>query len=422
MQARAVAADFFPHLTAPLEAARVRTTDTGPVLPARALGSGAAFLSAAGLSPVFLTRGVSTTFNDFQAPVQVSYELDVFGRIRHTYGEARATAQAAEANRLAVALSVSAEVATDYFALRALDREVKVLRQSVGLRVAAADLQEKRLHTGTSAKLDLLRAQVELDNTYADLNDAIRQRAEMENVLAALCGRPASDFQISPDPLGNNAPPPFPVGVPADLLARRPDMMEAERQLAAASQGISAARANLFPTLNIQGNYGYESAQFDHLFEDRSHVWSLAATVIIPIFEGGRNAANLRAAHARCDEALAAYKQTAINAFEETENALVSLRQRISQSDDRERAVSNSKGVLDLSNQRYLDGAVTYFEVIDAERLLLVAELSRVQTLNARYAATIDLVRAMGGSYSGSRVAASSASSVRHLAKHHTDK
>jgi len=403
MHARAAAADFFPHLRTPLNAMRQRTTDTGPVLPARIEGSAAAVfdkaLGANESNAVFTTQAASVTYNDFQAPLQLSYELDFFGRIRHTYGQARASAQATEAEQRAVELSLSAEVATDYFALRALDSEVEVLHYTVDLRLQAAHLQEKRLDEGVASKLDYERAEVELDNTEADLNDAIRQRAEMENALAALCGRAASDFRIPGNPLGNIPPPAAPAGVPSSLLTQRPDLIEAERRLAAAKEGIGAARADLFPTVNIQGNLGYESAQFDQLFEDRSHIWSITAGVSVPIFEGGRNAANLKAAKARRDEAFAAYQQTAVTAFKEAENALIDLRQRISQTDAREHAVANSKLVLEGSEKRYLEGAVNYFEVIDAERLFLNAQLSRVQTINARYAATVDLVRAFGGAF-----------------------
>jgi multidrug efflux system outer membrane protein len=264
-----------------------------------------------------------------------------------------------------------------------------------------------------ASKLDYDRAEVELDNTDADLNDAIRQRAEMENALAAVCGRAASDFRIPPNPLGNIPPPTAPAGVPSSLLTQRPDLIEADRRLAAAKESIGAARADLFPTVNIQGNLGYESAQFDQLFEDRSHIWSVTAGVNVPIFEGGRNAANLKAAKARRDEAFAAYQQTAVTAFKEAENALIDLRQRISQSDARERAVANSKLVLDGSEQRYLEGAVNYFEVIDAERLFLNAQLSRVQTMNARYAATVDLVRAFGGAFASPDHPASVASPAK---------
>jgi multidrug efflux system outer membrane protein len=182
-------------------------------------------------------------------------------------------------------------------------------------------------------------------------------------------------------------------------LAQRPDLAEAERKLQAASEGIRAARAELLPTFNIEGDAGTESAHFDQAFEGQSRTWMVAGTVSIPIFEGDRNVANLRAAHARQEEALAAYHQTALTAFKEVENALVDLRQRAQQAEFNEQAALNAGHVAALSQQRYQEGEVSYFEVIDAQRLLLGAELTRVQTLNARYAATVELVRALGGNY-----------------------
>lgn len=399
-QARASAADFFPHLNAPLRASRQRTTNTGPISRSRIIGSG--FFPTTGAADVpssFAGQALSTTYNDFQAPLSLSYELDVFGRIRHNYGQARASAQANEADRRAVELSLTAEVATDYFALRALDAEAGVLRRTFRLRSDAVQLQHQRLEAGTASKLDLSRAEVELANTEADLTDVMRERAELENTLAALCGEVASDFKVSPRPLGESAPPEIPATIPAALLTQRPDLVEAERRLAAASEGIRVARAELLPTFNIQGNYGYESAQFNQLFENQSHVWSAVAAVNVPIFEGGRNIANLKAARARRDEAFAAYQQTALTAFKETENALVDLRARAQQASARERAVASANNVLDGSQQRYLEGAVNYFEVIDAQRLLLGAELASIQTLNARYAATVSLVHALGGAF-----------------------
>jgi len=402
MRARVAAADFFPHLQATANATRQRVTDTGPVLPARLVGSAAsAAFGSTGSATIFSSQVASSTYNEFQAPLELSYEIDFFGRIRHNFGQARATAGATEAERQAVELSLSAEVATAYFNLRASDSKVEVLRHTVELRLQAAHLQQKRLDAGLANKLDYLRAEVELENTDADLNDAVRERAEGQNALAALCGQDATTFQIPPDPLGNLTPPAAPGTLPSSLLAQRPDLIEAEKRLAAASEGIGMARANLFPTVNVQGNYGYDTAQFDQLFDGRSRDWSISASVSIPIFEGGRNAANLRAARARRDEALAAYRRTAVTAFKEAENAMIDLRQRISQNEARERAESHSKMVMEGSEKRYLEGAVSYFEVIDAQRVFLNAQLSRVQTLNARFAAIVDIIRAFGGPYTG---------------------
>jgi multidrug efflux system outer membrane protein len=183
------------------------------------------------------------------------------------------------------------------------------------------------------------------------------------------------------------------------LLRQRPDIVEAERKVAAASEGIGSARAEFFPTVNLQGAYGTDSAIFDQLDRGDSNTWSFGVSVSVPIFEGGRNAANLRAAKARRDATVAAYQQTTIAAFREVENALVDLRQRSFQSDIRGRAVASAAKVFQYSRDRYQEGAINYFDVIEAQRSLLNAQLSQVQTLNARYSATIDLIRAIGGAY-----------------------
>ncbi|MDD5350968.1 MAG: efflux transporter outer membrane subunit [Chthoniobacteraceae bacterium] len=404
-QARAAAADYFPHLDAPLRATRQRTTNTGPRQLGLFLGnnapsaSGTAGPFSALFSKPIATQPLSITYNDFRAPLRLTYELDVFGRIRATVGQARANAQAAEADRRALELSLTAQAATGYFTVRALDAQIEVLRRTANLRRTAVKLQRDRVEAGTANQLDLYRAQVELDNTQSDLTDTIRQRGEAENALAPLCGQSASAFHIPAQPLGQRPPPPVPPGVPATLLAQRPDLAQAERKLQAAAEGIRAARADLLPTFNIEGDAGLESAHFDQLFEGQSRTWMVEGTISIPIFEGGRNVANLRAAKARREEAFAAYHQAALTAFKEVENALVDLRQRATQAGFNESAAANAGRVAALSQQRYEEGQVSYFEVIDAQRLQLGAELTRIQTLNARYAATVDLIRALGGKW-----------------------
>jgi multidrug efflux system outer membrane protein len=402
-QARVAEADFFPSLTAPLQAERLRTTNTGPIITSRLAGNGAALLgSAASTAPAFQAQALSETTNDFQARLSLSYEIDVFGRIRHTYGEAAANARASAADRQAVRLSLTAQVAANYFALRALDSEVAILERTCRLRDDAVQIQQERVNAGKATDMDLSRAQLEQANTEADLSDAIERRAESENALALLCGQPASDFHVAPEPLEQVRPPALPAAVPAQLLTQRPDLIEARHRLIASNEGIGAARAELFPTFNISANYGYESAEFDQLLENQSHIWSITGGVSVPIFEGGRNAANLKAAKARRDAAAAAYNQTALTAFEEAENALSALRQRASEAAARDRAAESARRVFDASQKSYQQGAIDYFEVIDAQRGLLNAEVSQVQTLDARYSATIDLIRAMGGCYGGS--------------------
>ena len=199
--------------------------------------------------------------------------------------------------------------------------------------------------------------------------------------------------------LEDTAPPTVPPGVPMQLLGHRPDLVEAERQLAAADERIGVARAQFLPTFNIEGNAGLEGADAGRLFDAESRALSVLGRIHVPIFEGGRNVADLQAAKARREVALAAYRGTAITAYKEVETALSDLRRRAAQAEARGRAVGDAKQVLDLSQKRYLEGAVNYFEVVDAQRSLLGAELNRVQTLEARFAATVALVRAVGGGW-----------------------
>ena len=250
-QTRSAYAEFLPTVESNLSAARVRTTNSNPIGRAELVGNAGAFgavLSAGnsgGSVPAFASRGLTTTYNDFRLPLSVSYEIDVFGRIRRAYASARASGEAAEADRQAVALGLSAEVATGYFALRALDSEAAVLRRTVGLRQDAVRLNQERVNAGVAGPLDLARARVELDNTQADLEDALRQRAATENNLAALCGQAASTFHLSEQELEDTSPPSIPAGVPMLLLSRRPDLREAERRLAAADGRACGVSTNL---------------------------------------------------------------------------------------------------------------------------------------------------------------------------------
>ena len=414
---RQAAADLYPHFDSDPSFNRQRTTNTGPIGRAEIIGNPAAFTSLfggttttgngtptatvpAGRLPAFSSQPLSVTFNDFRVPLTVSYEIDVFGRLRHTLNSAKADAQAAEADRRAVALGLGAEVATAYYGLRALDSESDVLRSSLNLRRDAVRLSQERVNAGVAGPLDLARAKVELDNTQADAEDVLRQRAEVENDLAALCGQPASTFHLPPRPLEQTPPPAIPAGVPMQLLARRPDLAEAGFRVASADERIGAARAQFLPSFNIQGSAGLESAYDNQLFDAQSRALSVLGTIHIPIFEGGRNLADLRAARARRDEAEANYRATAITAYKEVETALSDLRRRAAQADARRRAVTDAGQVLDLSQKRYLEGATNYLDVVDAQRLQLGADINAVQTLDARFAATIALVRAIGGAWS----------------------
>ena len=319
----------------------------------------------------------------------------------HAHDQARANAAASQADRQGVRLSLTAQVAANYFALRAADSAVAVLRRTASLRRDAEQIQGQRVKAGSATDVDLLRAKVESANTEADLSDAVQERAELENALAELCGQAASTFNLEARPLDLLVPPPVPVTVPAQLLSSRPDIVEAEMRIAAANEGVKAARAQFYPAISVQGGYGFESSQDNQLLENQSHTWSIAGAINIPVFDGGRNGADLRLARSKDEEAYESYRAIALRAFREVEDALSALRQRAVQADARKRAADAARQVYEASQRSYTDGGLSYFEVIDSQRVLLSAELAQVRTLSGRYAATVDLVRAIGGGFGG---------------------
>jgi multidrug efflux system outer membrane protein len=395
--AAAAAADLYPKVSAPLEASRQHTTNTGPVTTSRLVGAG----FGAGFPTSFAGQALQNTYSDFQVPLTVGYEIDVFGRVAHAHDQARANAAASQADREGVKLSLTAQVAANYFALRAADSAVAVLKRTADLRGDAEQIQDQRVKAGSATDVDLLRAKVESANTEADLADAIQERAELENALAELCGQSASTFHLDAQPLDLLAPPPVPVTVPAQLLSQRPDLVEAELRISAANEGVKAARAQFYPAIGVQGGYGFESARDNQLLENQSHTWSIAGAINIPIFDGGRNSADLRVARSRNEQAYESYRATALRAFREVEDALSVLRQRTAQAAARKRAADDARRVYEASQRSYTDGGLSYFEVIDSQRVLLSAELAQVRTLSDRYAATVDLVRATGGGFGG---------------------
>ena len=186
--------------------------------------------------------------------------------------------------------------------------------------------------------------------------------------------------------------------MPAQLLSQRPDLIEAERRVAATGEGVKAARAQLYPAISVQGGYGFESSRNNQIFENQSHTWLIAGAINIPIFDGGRNSSELKIARAQNEEACKAYRETALRAFREVEDALSGLHQRSLQAEARKRAAEDARRVYDASQRSYNEGGLSYFELIDSQRVLLNSELAQVRTLGGRFAATVDLIRALGGS------------------------
>jgi multidrug efflux system outer membrane protein len=410
-QVRVASADFYPNIDTEPSAIRERLTNTAPFQRgellgnnpfASALGGGAASASAAPAStaPLILdTQPLSRTYNVFQVPLDLNWELDLFGRVRRNREAAHATAEAAMEDLNNTLLSVTANVAETYYNIRALDAEIGVLQHTIETRQSALHIAQERLNAGLTSSLDVTRATGDLAGDQADLYSVERSRDEMENALATLLGTPASDFRIAHRPLTETRMPNIPPGLPSALLERRPDVAEAERQLAAANARIGVAVAAFFPVIRLTGAGGFESADAGDLFEWQSRMWQIGPSITFPIFEGGRNVANLRAAQARYRQQVDTYRQQVLVAFEDVENALADLHTLSDQSDAVERATAAAVQALQLSQDQYTKGASNFLDVLDAERTLLADERVSVQLLGQRLQTTVLLIKALGGTW-----------------------
>lgn len=340
----------------------------------------------------------SLTNDDVHVPLDLSYEVDLWGKVRRSFEAAHADAQASHAAYETVLLSVTAEVARTYFLLRALDAELEALRNTVDLRRHAQQLVDQRVEAGISSELDRSRVIAEVKAAEAESWEVERQRAQLEHALAVLCGRAASNFSLSPTPL-EMSPPPVPPGIPSTVLERRPDIAEAERLMAAANARIGVAKAASFPVLTLTGSAGWQAAKLEHVITADSAVWSIGPTLSVPIFAGGRNAASLNAAEADYRQAVADYRRRILVAFQEVEDALAAIRLLAHQQEAQAGVVEASQRSAKLSLDRYGHGLVSFLDVVDAERNRLEAERRAAQLLGQRMAATILLIKSLGGDW-----------------------
>jgi multidrug efflux system outer membrane protein len=343
------------------------------------------------------------TADTIRAPLDLSYEIDLFGRVRRGFQAARADAEATKAAYYNLMLTLQGDVAINYFRLRALDSEIAALARTAALRQEQRSMVQGRFEAGAGNELDVARAQTELASAQAELFALERQRAELENALAILSGNHPSQFQIAADPskstVWNPGPPIVPVGLTSDLLERRPDVAEAERQIAAANARVGIARLAAFPVVRLTGSGGYVSGDFQNLFDWDSRVWSVGPSVSIPLFAGGRNRANKARANAAYEEAILRYRQRVLNAFAEVENSLAALHflteQRVAQDD----ALQNARRAAELAEIRYRAGIVGYLDVVDASRAVLQTERATVQLAGQHLIASVQLIKALGGGW-----------------------
>jgi outer membrane protein, multidrug efflux system len=341
----------------------------------------------------------SFTANTFRVPLDLSYEIDLWGRVRRGLESARADAAATLASFHNVMLTLQADVAQNYFSLRALDAEIDALRRTVELRKEQLSIVSTRFETGLGTELDVARARTELATTEAELASLARRRVELENALAILAGQPPSNFSIAPRADWAAQPPAVPPGLPSELLERRPDVAEAERRLAADNARIGVAKAAFFPVLRLTGSGGFLSADVESLFNWESRVWSIGPSLSLPIFAGGRNRANYQRAQARFEEVAARYRQRVLVAFGEVENSLAGIHLLAEEAAAQERALTSAQLARDLARESFSAGIVQYLDVIDADRAALQTSRSNVQIVGLRLIATVQLIKALGGSW-----------------------
>ena len=341
----------------------------------------------------------SARFNDWQVPFNLTYEVDVWGRVRRSVEASDAQATATADDLAVVRLTVATDVATFYYALRALDAQEQILQQTVTAFVEQVRVVTAQLNNGLVSPIDLYQAQAQLEATRAQLRDVQRARANQEHALAIVCGRPASTFSIPANPLLETAPPVVPAGLPGQLLTRRPDVAEAEQNVVSFNAQVGVATAELYPTFTLTGTAGFESASFSHILDWKSKMAAIGPGISIPIFEGDRLRNNLAAVKAQYEQFVAAYVNQVLIAYGDVEDALTDLHALTEEVDRMRAAVKASEDYVKTARAQYKQGLVNYLIVIDAERTLLANQLTLSQDVNLQMAASIHLIKALGGGW-----------------------
>jgi NodT family efflux transporter outer membrane factor (OMF) lipoprotein len=347
----------------------------------------------------------SATQNTFVIPFTVSYEVDLFGRRRRSIEAAEAAYQANAADVENVRLLVTAQLAGDYFNLRELDSELKILTGTVEALQKGLDLVNSRHKGGVASGLDVAQEETLLNTTRTQAILLQQQRKLFEDAIATLVGQPAPDFHIASRVL-NAEPPSLDAGLPSDLLERRPDIAEAERQMAVANAQIGVAQAAYYPSLNIFGQGGWQAADIAKLANAGSAFWALGANVAQGIFTGGARRAQVQFARGGYDANVAFYRQTVLSAFQEVQDEITGLTVLIQAQQSQQQAVDAARRTLDISTSRYSGGLVSYLDVVTAQRDLLADQQQLAVIQGQRLVSSVLLVKALGGGWDASSLAA----------------
>jgi len=377
--AKAARVDFFPQINASPSAARQRTS--------------------ANTSPTSAAAGKSRTFNTFNVSADASWELDLWGRIRRAVEGARARFAASADDLESAKLSVQAEVAIDYFTVRALDAQSDLLTQTAIAYQRALELTQNRHKAGIASDLDVAQAETQLKSAKAQIPAVDLQRAQLRHGLAVLCGQPATTFALAPNTAASTNLPQVPLSVPSEWLESRPDISAAERNMAAANADIGVAKAAFYPRVLLNGSGGFESISAGDLFNWPSHLWAIGPTLQLPIFTGGRNRAQLASARAAYDGAVAAYRQTVLTAFQDVEDQLAAQSLLALQLKEENAALASAQHTLDISNNRYKAGVEQYLDVITAQTTTLAHAQGVIQLNGQRLAASVSLIKSLGAGW-----------------------
>jgi outer membrane protein, multidrug efflux system len=382
-QARASAqitqSGLFPQLTAGISAARSRVSANQPTATGIPLKS-------------------ASTQNNIIIPFNLSWEADVFGAVRRNVESSNAAYQASAANLENVRLLVTSEVAADYFSLRELDAEIAVVDDAVQYQQKALRLVQNRHAGGIASGLDVAQQETQLNATLTQATLLRRQRAQFEHAIAALVGVPASSFGVPVKPLATEVPV-IPTGLPSDVLERRPDVAQAERQMASQNAKIGVARSAFYPGLNFLAPGGFQSADAGLLLNAPSAFWALGANVAETVLSGGRRRAQLDFAKSAYGASVASYRQTVLTAFEEVEDSISGLSVLAQAAQTQQQAVDASQRALTIATDRYVGGLVTYLDVVTAEQTLLDNKRLATQILGQQLTTSVSLIKALGGGW-----------------------
>jgi NodT family efflux transporter outer membrane factor (OMF) lipoprotein len=341
--------------------------------------------------------------SDFEVGLDFSWELDVWGRIRRTVESNRASAQASAGDLEAARLSFQAALAQDYFQLRTLDAQKQLLDETVAAFEKFLRLTQDRFASGVASQADVVQAQTQLKTTQAQAIDVGVQRAQLEHAIALLMGQAPATFTLPAAPLAAT-PPAIPVGVPSELLERRPDIAAAERRMAAANAQIGVAVAAFYPTITLNASSGLESSSLAKWFTAASRFWSVGPGISQTVFDGGLRHAQTDAARAAHDATIATYRQTVLAAFQAVEDNLAALRILEEENGVQDEAVKAAQDSVRLTTNQYKAGTVSYLNVITVQTIALTDEVTAIQIRGRRMAAAVLLVQALGGGWTAAEL------------------